>query len=128
MYCDFSAIMSDNNRRGVSTLFRVLEFTGLAVAAAAAWIFYSSSREAVEENTHLRDELRRTRKASGDLNENKPPQGQCSVCRDVIAEVVIDPCRHVCICRGCADIILETDRKCPICRGGINTIENVYLS
>ena len=128
MYSDFSAIMSDNNRRGNSMLLRALEFTALAVAAGAAWLFYSSSKEATEENYQLRHELRRTRKESGDLRENKPPQGQCSVCRDVIAEVVINPCRHVCVCRCCAEKIMETDRKCPICRGGISTIENIYLS
>ena len=35
----------------------------------------------------------------------------CSVCQDNHKEVVLDPCKHLCLCLKCAAIALRLDRK-----------------
>jgi hypothetical protein len=39
----------------------------------------------------------------------------CVVCLDRERDVVLDPCRHYCLCMECSDRL----RECPICRGRI---------
>ena len=108
---------------------RIFELLWLMLATFAALIFFQSAKESDAENDRLKAELRRARKSSVDLNKNESSRGQCSVCLAEIAEVIIQPCGHVCICRDCADTIMENvDRKCPICRGRMKKIQNVYLS
>jgi len=48
----------------------------------------------------------------------------CSVCQDNHKDVVLDPCKHFCLCSECADLLTQPDKKimCPICRrAGIRT-------
>ena len=107
----------------------MFELLWLTLATFAALIFFQSAKESGAENDKLKAELRRARKSPDDINKDGSSRGQCSVCLAEIAEVVIQPCGHVCICRDCADTIMENiDRKCPICRGRIKRIQNVYLS
>ena len=44
----------------------------------------------------------------------------CSVCQDNHKDVVLDPCKHFCLCSKCADQLTQPDKKimCPICRRG----------
>jgi len=43
----------------------------------------------------------------------------CVICMDHDREVVIVPCGHYCMCRGCSDYLTSTSRKCPLCRGSV---------
>ena len=44
---------------------------------------------------------------------------ECVVCLTETRQVAVLPCRHLCLCRGCAEVIRASpihQQKCPICR------------
>lgn len=59
--------------------------------------------------------------------EGSSDQGQvnfeCKICFEKMCEFVILPCAHMCACLSCG---LEL-RKCPMCRGSVETIVKVYI-
>jgi len=49
----------------------------------------------------------------------------CLVCIDNPKNIVLKPCSHMCICDVCAEPMLRTGQKCPVCRTKIEEIERV---
>lgn len=41
---------------------------------------------------------------------------ECCVCMEARKSSVLMPCAHLCVCEGCADLIMATTKTCPICR------------
>ena len=63
-----------------------------------------------------------------DLNVNEAAvdrNGECVICMDARARVVIQPCNHMCLCEQCADFAAIT--KCPICQGDVKDSLTVFL-
>lgn len=42
--------------------------------------------------------------------------GECIICMANSRDTVILPCRHLCICNGCAETLRYKLNNCPICR------------
>lgn len=40
----------------------------------------------------------------------------CVVCLGELSDSVVLPCRHLCLCAGCAQTMQARDGRCPICR------------
>lgn len=53
---------------------------------------------------------------------------QCVVCHKNKRNVLLMPCRHLCLCQECKRVV-EADRfdTCPLCRSSVASYENVFL-
>jgi len=61
---------------------------------------------------------------NNELNDNK----ECVVCLITERDTIVLPCRHLCVCAGCAeDTRSKTMDKCPICREACQGLLQVKL-
>lgn len=52
----------------------------------------------------------------------------CTVCQERNRDILLLPCKHVCICNDCTQQILRRrSAKCPLCRTKISQAMNVFL-
>lgn len=58
------------------------------------------------------------------VNEELEARTKCCVCRDVERQVVLQPCRHLALCAGCARRVT----RCPLCRRDIDRFEAVSVA
>jgi len=61
--------------------------------------------------------------------ESKEGSSECVVCLTERKEVAIIPCRHVCLCVNCAELMTSRQTaKCPICRGPVQSYMRLQVS
>jgi len=53
---------------------------------------------------------------------------RCCVCTVRCVDTICLPCGHLCMCRHCATIVLNKDKKCPICRKQIELLKPVFYA
>ena len=55
----------------------------------------------------------------------------CVICKELPKNVLVLPCRHMCMCIDCAhEVVSQRNRQrrtCPLCRSAIETIMDVYI-
>ncbi|KAJ1900812.1 hypothetical protein LPJ66_001235 [Kickxella alabastrina] len=67
--------------------------------------------------------LRETMASHASLRNDESPQ--CAICLSDDRDTVLLPCRHMCMCRECANTYRQQSNKCPICRTVVDTILHI---
>ena len=52
-------------------------------------------------------------------------QRECVICFTVVKDTVVLPCRHLCLCQGCSQIVRMQNNNCPICRTRIESFIHI---
>ena len=52
---------------------------------------------------------------------------ECVVCYTELSNTTVLPCRHLCLCGKCAQIVRMQTSKCPICRTPVKTFINFKI-
>ncbi|XP_044249441.1 uncharacterized protein [Drosophila takahashii] len=61
-------------------------------------------------------------------NAGSPNRGGCVVCMERSRNIVIMPCRHLCLCKECSQQLrLRLEHRCPVCRNDIMSFLPVYI-
>ncbi|KAK7014428.1 hypothetical protein SK128_009954 [Halocaridina rubra] len=105
--------------------FSLLAAVGAAVCTyriAKRW--YKKWRKDIKRRAEERvlEEARARREAQ---NNDLPESLMCVICCD-LRDVLLMPCKHVCVCSDCA--LKLSPRVCPVCRTEIETIQPVFYS
>lgn len=59
------------------------------------------------------------------LKPEDTTSASCVVCLERPKQVLIRPCKHICLCTVCSTV--QVWHQCPICRESVATLEEVYL-
>ena len=93
-------------------------------------------RSPVPDEASVREQRlpRATNKKTDDLRaelDQERDRHLCVVCQDQPKNMIVMPCRHLCLCAGCSRELLRVRQwrgsMCPLCRGRITKILEVYI-
>ena len=70
---------------------------------------------------------------SADDNDTPTPRASmCVVCKATPADMVLLPCRHLCLCHQCIERVIDAaeddEFRCPICRNNVNSNMRIYAA
>lgn len=63
----------------------------------------------------------------GDTDGNDPGK-ECVICLSEPRDTTVLPCRHMCMCSGCAKVLRFQTNRCPICRQPVDRLLEIKVS
>ncbi|TKY62155.1 E3 ubiquitin-protein ligase LOG2 [Spatholobus suberectus] len=61
-----------------------------------------------------------------DLDENDQGK-ECVICLSEPRDTIVHPCRHMCMCSGCAKVLRFQTNRCPICRQPVERLLEIKV-
>ncbi|OIW11198.1 hypothetical protein TanjilG_28289 [Lupinus angustifolius] len=61
-----------------------------------------------------------------DMDENEQGK-ECVICLSEPRDTIVHPCRHMCMCSGCAKVLRLQTNRCPICRQPIERLLEIKV-
>lgn len=61
-----------------------------------------------------------------DLDDNDQGK-ECVICLSEPRDTIVHPCRHMCMCSGCAKVLRFQTNRCPICRQPIERLLEIKV-
>lgn len=63
----------------------------------------------------------------GDVDANDPGK-ECVICLSEPCNTTVLPCRHMCMCSGCAKVLRFQTNRCPICRQPVERLLEIKVN
>lgn len=63
----------------------------------------------------------------GDVDANDPGK-ECVICLSEPRDTTVLPCRHMCMCSGCAKVLRYQTNRCPICRQPVDRLLEIKVN
>lgn len=63
----------------------------------------------------------------GDFDGNDPGK-ECVICLSEPRDTTVLPCRHMCMCSGCAKVLRYQTNRCPICRQPVERLLEIKVN
>lgn len=63
----------------------------------------------------------------GEFDANDPGK-ECVICLSEPRDTTVLPCRHMCMCSGCAKVLRFQTNRCPICRQPVERLLEIKVS
>ncbi|GAY53343.1 hypothetical protein CUMW_148580 [Citrus unshiu] len=63
----------------------------------------------------------------GDVDANDPGK-ECVICLSEPRDTTVLPCRHMCMCSGCAKVLRFQTNRCPICRQPVERLLEIKVN
>ena len=70
----------------------------------------------INENDYCFYDIFGIGKTNGSVSNGLGDDNACVICTSDPKEILLLPCRHVALCKGCYDELKHRSRQCPICR------------
>lgn len=65
--------------------------------------------------------------ATGNAEEDATAGKECVVCLAEPRDTTVLPCRHMCMCSGCARMLRHQTNRCPICRTPVESLLEIKV-
>jgi len=65
--------------------------------------------------------------SSESLGDDLSSGRECVICLSEERDTAVLPCRHMCLCNGCANIMRMQSNKCPICRQPVSSLLQISV-
>ncbi|KAA8518759.1 hypothetical protein F0562_016467 [Nyssa sinensis] len=65
--------------------------------------------------------------ADSDFDGNDPGK-ECVICLSEPRDIAVLPCRHMCMCSGCAKVLCFQTDRCPICRQPVDRLLEIKVN
>jgi hypothetical protein len=71
--------------------------------------------------------LENANNSEGANNGGDDVSRECVICMSEPRDTTLLPCRHMCLCHGCASLLRQQTNKCPICRTQVKSLLEITL-
>lgn len=100
---------------GVEQVQTTMASVNLSTDQNATYVMKPMKQKLIADGVvYLLQEIYGIENKEHDLNDENG--SECIICLSDIRDTVILPCRHLCICNGCAETLRYRQNNCPICR------------